>query len=135
VWALKYAKGDVLDLQVASETYPIKSDGLRPDFAIDDDVPFVDVAATLDAETGNVALFMLNRDLDGEREFEVRWLDPRPTKVLVCETLTGSDLKAFNTFEDPNKVRPQSLDAPQPGATMTFKLPAASYTVCQIATG
>ena len=45
-WALKYARGRVLDLQVESETYPIKAEGLRPDFARDDQVPFLDVAAT-----------------------------------------------------------------------------------------
>ena len=27
---------------------------------------------------------------------------PVPKKVLACETLTGPDLKAFNTFEAPN---------------------------------
>ena len=32
-WALKYARGRVLDLLVESETYPINADGLRADFA------------------------------------------------------------------------------------------------------
>ena len=49
-WSLKYARGRVLDLRVEGETYPIKAAGLRPDFARDDVVPFVDVVATLDAE-------------------------------------------------------------------------------------
>jgi alpha-L-arabinofuranosidase len=53
---------------------------------------------------------------------------------MTCQTLTGSDLKAHNTFEDPKKVTPQALDAPSPGQRMTFKLPARSYTVAQIAT-
>jgi alpha-L-arabinofuranosidase len=54
--------------------------------------------------------------------------------VLVCETITGTDLKAFNTFEHPRRVVPQRLDAPAPGARMTFKLPPRSYTVTQVAT-
>ena len=47
-WALRYARGRVLDLRVESETYPISAAGLQADFARDDDVPFVDVVATLD---------------------------------------------------------------------------------------
>ena len=41
---------------------------------------------------------MLNRDLDGERELVLEWGDATPTRVLACETLTGTDLKAFNTL-------------------------------------
>ena len=77
---------------------------------------------------------MLNRDLESEREIILEWREPTPTRVLVCETITGSDLKATNTFEQPNKVVPRALDAPPTGARMTFKLPARSYTVVQLAT-
>jgi alpha-L-arabinofuranosidase len=77
---------------------------------------------------------MLNRDLQGERELTLDWRDPAPKRVLACQTLTGADLKAFNTFEKPKQVAPQALDAPQAGPQMTFKLPARSYTVAHIAT-
>jgi len=133
-WALQYAKGRVLDLLTECETYPIAGAGLRPDFARDDQVPYLDVAATIDPQNGQVALLMLNRDLQSERELVLDWRDPTPTRVIACETLTGPDLKAFNTFEDPKKVVPQPLTPPAPGARMTFKLPARSYTVAQIAT-
>ena len=54
--------------------------------------------------------------------------------MLACETLTGADLKAANTFEQPTRVAPRPLDPPRPGSTMTFKLPKHSYSVAQIAT-
>jgi alpha-L-arabinofuranosidase len=54
--------------------------------------------------------------------------------VTTCETLTGADLKAFNTFDAPRRVAPQPLDAPAAGERMTFKLPPRSYTVAQFAT-
>jgi len=133
-WALQYARGRVLDLQVESETYPIEATGLRADFARNDDVPFLDTVATLDPENGNVCVLMLNRDLDNERELILDWRSPSPTRVLGCETLTGPDLKATNTFEQPTLVAPRKLDAPKVGSTMTFKLPPASYTVAHIAT-
>jgi alpha-L-arabinofuranosidase len=133
-WSLKYARGRVLDLRVEGETYPIKGAGLRPDFARDDVVPFVDVAATLDAQNGQLALFMLNRDLQGERELVLDCRDFTPTRVLASETLTGADLKASNSFDRPTLVAPRPLEAPRPAATMTFKLPPRSYSVAHIAT-
>jgi len=133
-WALRYARGRVLDLRVDSETYPITAAGLQADFARNDQVPFVDVVATLDVQAGQTCLLMLNRDLDGERELVLEWRDITPTRVLACETLTGPDLKAFNTFEEPRRVVPQRLEPPAAGTRMTFKLPARSYTVAQLAT-
>jgi alpha-N-arabinofuranosidase len=132
-WALKYAKGRVLDLRVESEMYPIRAAGLQADFARNDQVPFVDIVAALDAPNGQATVLMLNRDTSGEREVALDWGDIRPSRVLACETLTGPDLKAFNTFEQPRKVAPQRLDAPAAAGRMTFKLPAASYTVVHLA--
>jgi alpha-N-arabinofuranosidase len=114
--------------------YPITAAGLQADFARNDQVPFVDVVATLDSQNGQASVLMLNRDLEGEREIALEWRDITPTRVLTCETLTGSDLKAFNTFEQPKRVVPQRLDAPAAGARMTFKLPPRSYTVAHLAT-
>jgi alpha-N-arabinofuranosidase len=132
-WALRYARGRVLDLRVESDTYPISAAGLQADFARNDDVPMVDVVATHDARNGQACVLMLNRDLSGDREIVLDWRDLTPTRVVTCETLTGPDLKAFNTFADPRRVAPQRLDAPAPGARMTFKLPPRSYSVAQLA--
>lgn len=133
-WALRYAHGRVLDLPVVGETYPIKAEGLRADFARNDQVPFLDVAATFNPADGRASLFILNRDLQDERELVVDWRNPVPAKVLVCETLTGPDLKAFNTFERPGVVVPRPLPAPAAGGSMTFKLPPRSYTVVHLTT-
>jgi alpha-L-arabinofuranosidase len=133
-WALQHARGRVLDLAVESETYAIAGEGLQRDFARDDQVPFVDVTVTFDPKDGHACVLMLNRDTESERELTLEWRDPTPTRVVACETLTGSDLKAFNTFERPTLVVPRSLEAPQAGARMTFKLPARSYSVASIAT-
>ena len=84
---------------------------------------------------GQAAVLMLNRDTSGEREVALDWGDIRPSRVLACETLTGPDLKAFNTFEQPRKVAPQRLDAPAAAGRMTFTLPAGSYSVAHLAVG
>ena len=59
--------------------------------------------------------------------------DVVPTRVLTCETLTGPDLKAFNTFEEPRRVIPHPLAAPAAGSRMTLKLPPRSYSVLHVA--
>jgi alpha-L-arabinofuranosidase len=134
-WALRYARGRVLDLRVESETYAIRADGLQADFARNAEVPFLDVVATLDDAAGQAAVLLFNRDLDGEREVVLEWAEVTPTRVLACETLTGPDLKAVNTFADPRRVAPQPLEAPAVGSRMTMKLPPRSYTVLQLAVG
>ena len=132
-WALRYARGRVLDLRVESDTYQIKGTGLQADFARDADVPFLDLVATLDEAAGQAAVLMLNRDLDAARDIVLEWGDVVPTRVLACETLTGPDLKAVNTFADPRRVAPRRLDPPAAGARMTFNLPPRSYTVAHLA--
>jgi alpha-L-arabinofuranosidase len=76
---------------------------------------------------------MLNRDLEAEREIVLDWQDPTPARVLACETLTGPDLKAANTFDQPQRVVPRPLEAPAAGSRMAFRLPARSYTVAHLA--
>ena len=132
-WALHHARGRVLDLRVESEAYPIKGAGLQADFARNSDVPFVDVVATLDEPNGQACLLMLNRDLEAARQVVLEWEDVTPTRVLGCDTITGTDLRAFNTIEQPNRVTPQPLSPPAAGSRMTFELPARSYTVARLA--
>jgi alpha-L-arabinofuranosidase len=131
-WALRYARGRVLDLRVESDTYAIKGTGLQADFARDADVPFLDLVATFDESAGQAAVLMLNRDLAAARDIVLEWDDVVPTRVLACETLTGPDLKAVNTFADPRRVAPQRLEPPAAGARMTFNLPPRSYTVAHL---
>jgi alpha-N-arabinofuranosidase len=133
-WALRYANGHLLEHRVESDTYPITAAGLQADVARDAQVPYVDVAATLDPQQSRATVLILNRDLDSERELTIEWTDTAPTRVLTCETLTGPDLKAFNTFDQPARVTPRTLDAPAAGARMTLRLPARSYSVLHVAT-
>ena len=77
---------------------------------------------------------MLNRDLDAERELIRDWRDPAPTRVPACQTLTGTDLTALNTFQQPTLVAPRPLDPPKTDPTMPCTLPPRSYSVAHIAT-
>ena len=122
-WALQYAHGSVLNMVVESPTYDVSELGK---------VPYLDVAGTLSPEEGKVSLFILNRDLTKAQPLEVNWQDKAPGKVLNSTILTGSDLKAFNSFDVPQRVTPQVFDKPSTaGGRTKFEVPARSYTVIQ----
>ena len=122
-WALQYAQGSVLNMLVESPSYEVSELGK---------VPYLDVAGTLSPEEGKVSLFILNRDLTKAHPVEVNWQDNAPGKLLNSTTLTGSDLKAFNSFDAPQRVAPQPFDKPgTAGGRTRFDVPARSYTVLQ----
>jgi alpha-N-arabinofuranosidase len=136
-WAIKYARGSALGLAPEGPTYevarlgrPIEAGGLP--MPGPGQVPYLDVAGTIDDVGKTATLFVLNRDLEKGRELEVSWREVTPSKVNACQVLTGADLKASNSFEYPQRVVPQTLEAPKPGARMTIPLPARSYTVVNL---
>jgi alpha-L-arabinofuranosidase len=122
-WALQFARGNVLNVLAESPTYEVPGMG---------QVPFLDVAATLDPEAGKVSMFILNRDLNKAHPVEINWQDRAPKRVLGASVLTGDNLKAFNSFEAPQQVSPQAADKPSTtGGHTRLELPARSYTVIQ----
>jgi alpha-N-arabinofuranosidase len=122
LWALQCARGEVLDLAVESASYEVRGTG---------QVPYIDVAGTRDEGTGSVTLFILNRDLEKPRDLEVVWRESPPGRVVLSQVLTGPDLKAVNSFANPNQVAPQPFEPPKPGTRAALRLPARSYTVIQ----
>ena len=122
-WALRYAKGAVLNLLVESASYAVP--GL-------DSVPYVDVSGTLDDPAGTATIFALNRDLSKPQKVEFEWQDRSPSKVVAAWLLTGDDLKAANSFADPKRIVPQafSIGAPK-GSRSVLELPAHSYAAIQ----
>lgn len=123
-WALKYARGSALDLSPESAAYDVPR--LGP-------VPYIDVAGTIDDQAKTATLLILNRDLEKARDLEVVWHEVTPSRVVDCQVLTASDLKAFNSFDAPKRVIPQPLEPPKASGRMTFKLPPRSYTVANLA--
>ena len=122
-WALEMGRGAVLNLNTESPSYEVSGIG---------EVPYLDVTGTFSKENGNVALFILNRDLAKSHEIDVLWQDKSPARVISLAVLTGADLKAFNSFETPQRVTPQEFSKPSTsGGHTKFEVPARSYTVLQ----
>ncbi len=122
-WALQWARGNVLQLLVESPTYAVSEMG---------QVPYLDVAGTLNPDDGKLSLFILNRDLVKAQNVEINWQDRMPGKLINSAVLTGNDLKAFNTFEAPQRVAPQTADKlSTSGGRTKLEVPARSYTAIQ----
>jgi alpha-N-arabinofuranosidase len=122
-WALQLARGLVLNVLVDSPSYEVPGLGK---------VPYLDVAGTINPSDGKTSLFILNRDLSNSHAIEINWEGQAPGRVLSSSVLTGKDLKAFNTFQDPQRVVPQTFDKPISSGTRTkLEVPARSYTAIQ----
>jgi alpha-L-arabinofuranosidase len=123
-WALQYAKG--FALQVLTEngpTYEVPSFG---------QVPYIDIAGTIDPANGMVSVFILNRDLSNAHQVEINWEGQEGSKLLASQVLTGSDLKAVNGFDAPERVKPQAADKPvSNGNVAKIEVPARSYSIYQ----
>ena len=122
-WGLQMARGVALNLLTESPVYEVPGIGT---------VPYLDVTGTFSQESGNVSLFILNRDLSNTHEVELVWENFSPVRVLTAVTLTGNDLKAFNSFDSPKHVVPVELEKPFSSKSSTkFQVPPRSYTAIQ----
>jgi alpha-N-arabinofuranosidase len=123
-WGLHYAKGSVLQVQQdGSSTYDVSGIG---------QVPHLDIVGTADSASRAVALFILNRDLEKSRQFEINWEGSTPGAVQQALVLTGDDLKAVNGFDAPERVKPKAADKPSTsGGKTRIEVPAKSYSVIQ----
>ena len=122
-WALHMAWGDALNVLAEAPEYEVSGMGK---------VPYLDVVATFSKEKGNASVFILNRDLEKAHQVDLVWEDTAPTRVISASVLTGSDLKAVNSFASPKTVVPTEFSKPSTsGGHTKFEVPARSYTVLQ----
>ena len=122
-WALRMAWGDALNVLAEAPEYEVSGMGR---------VPYLDVVATFSKEKGNASVFILNRDLERAHQVDLVWEDTAPTRVISASVLTGSDLKAVNSFASPKTVVPTEFSKPSTsGGHTKFEVPARSYTVLQ----
>lgn len=122
-WGLHMARGAVLNALTESPTYEVAGMGA---------VPYLDVVGTFAKENGNGALFVFNRDLQKAHEVEVVWEDIAPKTFVSAQVLTGSDLKAGNSFAAPKRVVPGEMEKPvNERGRSKFQMPARSYAVLE----
>jgi alpha-N-arabinofuranosidase len=92
------------------------------------------MAAVADPQTGEPALFCLNRDLTEPLEVEVTLRAFPKLRLLEHSVLCHEDLKAVNTAEAPQRVAPMAISgATVEEGTLRAALPPASWNVIRLA--
>ncbi|MGI8417921.1 MAG: alpha-N-arabinofuranosidase [Nakamurella sp.] len=123
----RHARGQVL--RVEPTTALLHSETLG-------EVPAVDVTATHDAETGQFAVFAVNRDDQQPAELQLRVVTDRAANVVEHVVMGGGDLLASNSQQTPNRVAPHSsTDHHLDGETLSIRLPPVSWSMVRVAAG
>lgn len=86
--------------------------------------------ATFDKEKGELAYFVLNTNVDSSVELELKLEEFGELEIIERQMLSGDDLFAVNSFEDPENVIPRSIDGNfKSGTQFFFVLPESSWTM------
>lgn len=118
------ASGKALDVVVRSPMYETKQFG---------DMPVLDVSASYNEETGNNAIFIVNRSQTDSITIDVNWQDASPSQVVSAHQLSGTDPKAANSFENPNVVVATPISAPDlADGKSTLVVPPLSFTALEV---
>jgi alpha-L-arabinofuranosidase len=120
----RLAQGSVLRLAIESPSY---------ETAVYGPVPLVDAVATLDDDTGEVAIFMVNRSLDAPTVASIDVRSLGPVQLGESITLADDDPDAANTLEHQQRVAPNANQFTRvEDGVLTVELPAISWTTLQL---
>jgi alpha-N-arabinofuranosidase len=115
------ARGEALDLHVKAPEMETKQHGA---------VSALDVSASYDVETGQGALFLVNRSQSESVITDLVWQDGQAVRIDNAWQLAGNDPNAMNTWDAPEQVVAKTIPAPAVEAgRATLSLPPLSFTV------
>jgi len=120
----RYAKGNVLTLPVQSGTYETDKYG---------EVPTVDAVATHDTETGDIALFLVNRSMTEATPVEVNLRAFAGAQVVEAVELSNPDHTWHATAADATSVLPKKLDdVTLSNGVLSANLPPVSWAMFRL---
>jgi alpha-N-arabinofuranosidase len=133
----RFGRGEVLRTRIACDTYDT---AYFDPAGMDDEVrtplpgvPYLKLAAVAN-ESGGLTVFALNRCLGSEMRLQVDARGFADLAVTAATTLHDADLKAANTRDTPDRIRPATLTGISAhGSRITATLPPASWSVNRLA--
>ncbi|MBP2435890.1 alpha-N-arabinofuranosidase [Microbacterium amylolyticum] len=121
----RLAKGEALELKLDAPTYSTKEYG---------EVSLVDSVATRDAETGEAAVFLVNRSQTESIEVTIDIAGLGDVAIAETHMIHDEDIYAKNTLEDRERVSTKPNDSARiDGGTLTVTLPPVSWTALGLA--
>ncbi|MDY0911189.1 alpha-N-arabinofuranosidase [Microbacterium sp. CFBP9034] len=116
----RLARGDALRVRLDTPTYETAAYG---------EVPLVDAVATRDPETGQSAVFLVNRSVEEAVQVTVAISGLGDVSVIETHTLADADVYAKNTLDDVERVAPRANDsAAISDGVLHVTLPPVSWT-------
>jgi alpha-N-arabinofuranosidase len=105
---VRYGRGVSLQTAVDCETFDI------PSYFIDDGtqyqrregIPFLDTAAAVDENAGELNIFVINRKWDGDMSVDIDVSGFEGWKFVEHIQMYSDDLSARNSYDDPNVLLP-----------------------------
>ena len=121
----RYARGQVLGLKVSCPTTGTKKYG---------DVPLIDATATLDEESGDVTVFLLNRATDSPSQVEIDLRSLGDLRLLQATTISNPDHHWAASAQDSTSVGPHTLDNVRlDSGHLSLELPPVSWSMVRLA--
>ncbi|ACZ29451.1 Alpha-N-arabinofuranosidase [Xylanimonas cellulosilytica DSM 15894] len=123
--ASRYARGDVLRVALDVATYETAKFG---------DVALADAVATYDAETGEVALFAVNRSTTQPARLDVDLRSIPGLELVEASVLANPDHQWQATADDDSSVAPRANATAQVAdGRLTLEVPPVSWNVVRLA--
>jgi alpha-N-arabinofuranosidase len=116
----KYARGTSLTPVVDSPSYDAGEKG---------EADYIDASASYDEETGEVALFLVNRSVDEDARVAINLSDRQVKSVGVVHVITGDDPKLENTWEQPDNIAPSTGSSTLDDGVLTVDVPKLGMAV------
>lgn len=88
----------------------------------------LDISATLAKRDKKLTVYVVNRSRNRESEAEIRLTDARFAGPVEAHVVNGPDIKATNTFDDPNNVSTRRGSLTAAGQTFTHMFEPHSVT-------
>ena len=105
---MEWGKGTSMQVRVDCDTFDI------PGYVVDDNstyarregLPFIDAAAALSEDKSELNVFIINRSREGANDLELDVSGFEGWVLTEHLEMFSRDLKAANTFENPDAVKP-----------------------------
>jgi alpha-N-arabinofuranosidase len=129
---MKYGRGVSMKTIVDSDTYDIPGYAISHQFqyASRKGIDYIDTAAALNEENGDLNVFVINRDWENDTPVEINVDAFEGYNLLEHIQLCSEDLEAANSFENPEAIVPSSIkDASYEDGKVFVNLKKLSWNV------
>ena len=109
VQMMQYGQGVSMRTSVECDTFDLPGYAVDPtsEYATREGLPFIDTAAAMDEEKGELAVFVINRNWESDNTVELDVSGFKGWNFVEHIQMYSDDLDAANTWENPEAIQPE----------------------------